>query len=349
MITDPYSSKDVVVGRTGELFESHGAFVEKYTCSKYRFMTIEQFKKDVVPTLESSEAEGKFFHYILRDLSKGRFFTVEPDGVHEFYVERAYQIYTEALIKEIKERENNKVNKPSLALDLNCSAQVVSYKEFTNSIELTLKIPSIKILFHHEIHEKLNIPIYLPPLLYKVQLNIQNNVPLRTFVYVLKEDSVLTKNIVIGDLALPNIYAESSNHQICTGTTRFREDVKFESMTPAMVASKAFELFLSSNFNFDLFMLERLPPNLLAEFKRRIVTCTEEQLAQIKDIFTSIPTSSSTKKTIDFDAWMKEENDQNSITQIFSRGHYLAMLIWCLNDKKGHERLQWKTTRCNPM
>lgn len=337
MTTDPFSSTEVMVGRVGELFENHGAFVDKYTCDKYRFMTVEQFKNEVVPTLESSETSGDFYHYVIRDLSQNRILTIEPDGVHEFHVKDMRQMFSTEFIRYIIENNKNKEDRELLNLDLNSSAPVIRYKEFSNSLEVVLKIPSLKMLFHHEIYPALNIPIYLPPLLYKVRLNKISNVPETTFVCALVEDSILSENIVLGDLALPNIYSASSNFAICTGSTRFRSNVEFDKMTATMAANKAFELFLSSNFNFDLFLVGRLPSNLFSEFEKKLSSCSEIQLKQIEKMFNSIP-EALTRKSFKFKDWLgKKPLEKESL----DKGHYLAMLLWCLNEKKGYENLKW--------
>lgn len=54
---------DFVTIKKGELFECNNVAVTRYNCSAYRTMTFEEFKRDIVPTLQEQNTDNTFYHY----------------------------------------------------------------------------------------------------------------------------------------------------------------------------------------------------------------------------------------------------------------------------------------------
>lgn len=323
----------ISVIRQGTLFENHGAFADCYTCDGFRAMTIQQFKDEVVPRLHDTEMGGPFFHYVIRDLANGAFFTVEPDCVFEFHVKDLKQISTNDVIKELKSSDTN--NSWNIDLNLNCPFPIVSLKQNSVAWNIVLKVQQLRFMFNSSIHPVLNRIIYLPPVLYKLTANRADNSPQVSGICVLLSDAANIEDMKLADLALPNVYNASSRFSICVGSSRSTERVNLKSLGYAQVACKALELFVSSMFNRDLFSNDRLPSNLLAVFtelyegadnkkKQNIKATLKSFVEDVDDVLKSIKEG-------------KLNTALSTLTDI-----YMALFIICLSFPEGHTKLAWK-------
>lgn len=250
----------------GDLLTAHGLLATNYTIEAVKWHTIDEFKKDVVPTLQSSAAEGPFSFFVIRDLSNGRLLSVVPDGVTELKVSQvadfpASEIYD--TIKRNMERYNNNGSGSTSALraayTLNSSIPVFDYAEYMDgSWSMTVKVPETKIHFNHSDSE-LSLPIYFPPCLYTLHMN-ENNVYIKSRIAILMQDSISTRCVKLCRLPLPNI---SYDGAICIGNVTLNTTTEEGgTRTKTELITMALDMFLNSRWNYDYMATKEMPSNI---------------------------------------------------------------------------------------
>lgn len=276
----------------GSLFEKMGAIYSHSRITAYRTMTIEDFIRDVVPTLKSgAAADTNFFKYNIKDLSSGRIILVQPDGVEEFFVTEHEEHFEEDFFNTYKsERESSNVSRrDSIRLmDINIDLPVIKYGEDNEVWKAFVKVPSRSIMFRNNrlFRDDRQIRLYLPPLVYGVKFSKTGNF-LGSGVAVLVEDSIDLANIKLGKLGLPNIF---ENGAICVGNTRI-EGVSSVTSKAALIG-KSFELFMDSNWNVDLVNNRNIPDNAteLASNIPEKITGTTAGYSTLIDLLTVLKT-----------------------------------------------------------
>lgn len=257
MLVDPTENNEKAVS---VLYESGGGCATAFKIDSYRTMSIEQFKEHVVPTLESIAAEGRFSYYILRDLSKGRYLTIYPDGVVEYSVKEVMEIPAANLIDDLLKTAQNNVEVATKVI--NSSLPVYEYGEDSSGHwKMSVKIPETKFKFRNtELYiDETDYPnIYMPPVLYTVEAS-KENVIYNTWVKVLVQDSFDAAKCKFGHLALPNIYGST---RICRGRTYLQGNEDPSTMSKMRIVASSWDLFINSLWNTDLIYEKPFPDNL---------------------------------------------------------------------------------------
>ena len=238
----------------GTLFEANGSVATAMYVSKFRTMTIDQFKEEVVPTLKSSPAEGTFHYYIIRDLSGGRYITVQPDGVTELMVNGLKEVPVEDLIHEIKKAgtARDTVFKRYM---VNSPLPVYYVAEGEGFWEIAVKTPETKFKYISDYTEDLTI--YMPPSVYVLRCT-EKNLYVSSRLYVLVKDSIDPRKVALARPCLPNI---SDTCNICVGRTRFTDNSEV-SLKPIQCVAAGWELLLGSTWNSDYKWSSKFPSNL---------------------------------------------------------------------------------------
>jgi len=256
MLVDPRQNKSEALTILYEADATSG-YATAFNIESYRTLTMEQFKEEVVPTLKSSEAEGKFSYYVLRDLSQNRYITLYPDGAVEYKVSNVNEIPTDKLIEFIQ-RERDDEDRYLTAQIINSPFPVYSYVEKGNIWQITVKTPETRFRYKHPQLLGSDDPpyIYMPPLLFTVKYSGQ--VYKGSSVFVLKEDSVDPARIVKARLPFPNIFADGS---ICMGNTHVLVAPEKE-LSKAQLLLQSWDLWLNGEHNNDLLNNAVYPRNL---------------------------------------------------------------------------------------
>ena len=242
------------------LIEAGGGCASAFTIESYRTMSIDQFKEHIVPTLKSTPAEGRFFYYVLRDLSNYRYFTIYPDGVVEYKVEGINEIPANKLVESLIEESNRDRTLPTKII--NSSLPVYEYGEDSmRRWKMSVKIPETRFKFRNPFFyaDEDQYPyIYMPPVLYTIEAS-KENVISSSFVKVLVQDSFDAAKCKFGHLALPNIYHTG---KICRGRTYLQDSEDTENMSKMRVIASSWDLFINSLWNSDLLYDTPFPDNL---------------------------------------------------------------------------------------
>lgn len=143
MLIDPTEPKEEAIALYAEA--SGNGIATAFDIESYRTMTIEQFKQEVVPNLKSSDAEGPFSYYVLRDLSEGSYITIMPDGVIEYKVRSVKETEMKTLIETLR-TNSNRQDACLIPMILNCPFPVYSYAEKDNLWEITIKTPETRFI-----------------------------------------------------------------------------------------------------------------------------------------------------------------------------------------------------------
>lgn len=253
MLVDPLKQLD---RGAAVLYETTGSGVATaFNISSWRPMTIEEFKRDIVPTLEPTKAEGKFHYYVLRDLSHDRFITVYPDGVIDYHVEEVRDASVDDVVKELIEGTEEEDTRETI---INSSWPVYGYKEGT-TWSLSVKIPETRFRFKNSLlfRNPDDAPfIYMPPVIFKI-IGRGNRIDNR-YVWLLAQDSLSEKFIKKAHLPLPNVWKEG---KICVGRTASLTEEQGEN-SKMQLLMKAWDLFINSDWNFDLLDSSLFPTNL---------------------------------------------------------------------------------------
>ena len=239
------------------LYEMTGSGVATaFEISSWRPVTMEEFKKDVVPTLTGSPAEGKFHYYVLRDLSNSRFLTVYPDGAIEYKVEEVRDACVEDVIRELQEGRDDDDNIQEVII--NSVWPVFGYKDGT-TWSLSVKIPETRFRFKNSLlfRNPNEAPfIYMPPVIFQIigrDKHINNR-----YVWVLAQDSLSEEYVKKAQRPLPNVW---HGGKICVGrTASLNENVG--NISKMQLLMQAWDLFINSDWNFDLLDSNLFPDNL---------------------------------------------------------------------------------------
>lgn len=262
MLIDPSDLKQEAVAMYAEV--SGNGIATSFCISSYRTMTIEQFKQEVVPNLKSSDAEGPFSYYVLRDLSEGSYLTIMPDGVIEYKVDSVRETEMKILVDNLL-TSRNREDVGLAPMILNCPFPVYSYAEKDNLWEITIKTPETRFKYRHEglFRDNDEEPfIYMPPLLYTVRYSGQAFRESR--VCLLSFDSVDPARIVRAHLPLPNIWPDT---KICVGSTHV-ENASNREQNKTQLLLQSWDLFLNGRHNFDLLDRAYFPENLDQIFEK---------------------------------------------------------------------------------
>ena len=242
------------------LIEAGGGCASAFSIDSYRTMSIDQFKEQIVPTLKSTPAEGRFFYYVLRDLSNCRYFTIYPDGVVEYKVEGVHEIPANKLVEVLMEESNRDRALPTKII--NSSLPVYEYGEDSmGRWKMSVKIPETRFKFRNSFFytDEDQYPyIYMPPVLYTVEAS-KENVISNSHVKVLVQDSFDAAKCKFGHLALPNIYQSG---KICRGRTYLQDSEDTENMSKMRIIASSWDLFINSLWNSDLLYDTLFPDNL---------------------------------------------------------------------------------------
>lgn len=247
--------------RVGEIFKEYGNVAINFNVSGYRTMTLDEFKQDVLPTLQPVKCSQSMSYYVIRDLSNKACYCLLPDCVEEFHVSSWYEIPTNDLQKQLLKTARDKAE-TEIVFDL--PVPLLKYRYSDISWTAIVKIPHTKFMYRSTLlgeHIGDGILINLPSCVFKVKAN-SNNVVQHVAVYVIKEDSVVLDNIKLAHLSLPNIYSDGS---ICMGSTRITDQTNIKSKGQLVMA--VWDLFINSNWNLDLLSSGRFPDNLSAVYE----------------------------------------------------------------------------------
>lgn len=238
------------------LLEANGGIATKYYIDKYRYMTLDEFREKVAPTLKSGPSEGPFHYYVIRDLQSSRIFTLEPDGITEMHVTDLIDFPVEELRRSLEDDDTSLVD-----LKFNSSFPIYSYSERRDCWEMSVKTPESPVTINMDgLGRK---QIYMPPCMYTVQCTKGGTVT-NTKVAVIMQDSLDADLVKLAHLPFPNVYADT---HICTGTSRLTETV--ENMPKSMIVAKSWQLLITGNFNHDLMFVadQNMPSNLSEVYK----------------------------------------------------------------------------------
>ena len=259
MLIDPTENKGPgVVVR----YEGSNTVVSKYSVDEYKVMTIEEFKKDIVPTLEPSEAEGNFHYYVLRDLSRGRYLTVLPDCVIDYKVSGVTDIKGDAFIDDLiatSRREEAHIDEKIINMNL----PVFGYGEDKTRWRMTVKTPETKFQFRcpNLFKNEDEYPwVYIPPCLYTVVVNKLTGGLVDSYVKFLVEDSYDASMCKTAECCLPNVF--TGNGRICRGDTHFKGISVSPDWPKMRLVTATWDLFLNSYWNFDLVEPSKFPTNM---------------------------------------------------------------------------------------
>lgn len=257
MLVDPTENNERAIS---VLYEAGGGLATAFKIDSYRTMSIDQFKEQIVPTLKSTPAEGRFSYYILRDFSNNRYLTIYPDGVVEYNVESVQEVPASTLIEELlKIAQKDTCVQTKI---INSSLPVYEYGEDSlGSWKMSVKIPETRFKFKNTslYANEADYPyIYMPPVIYTVEAS-KNNVIRNTWVKVLVQDSFDAAKCKFGHLTLPNIYHST---KICRGRTYLQENEDPSTMSKMRIVASSWDLFINSLWNFDLLAEKPFPVNL---------------------------------------------------------------------------------------
>ena len=241
--------------RTGTIFDCNSAYVSKYDFNAYRTMTFEQFKKEIVPTLQESEATGEFFHYEIRDLSHSNYFVLMRDGVIQYKVAKATDLEYDKFYEEFKKLNDRSKNLKRYII--NSTLPVYSYGEGDGLWEMAVKIPETKFRFHSPNYDGEHV-IYMPPVVYSVTASNKFRY-IRSSVKVITQDSIDYTRMKFGILPFPNVCPADSH--ICVGAS-YSDNIDTDTMTPTKFVAMSWDLFLGSNWNHDYLVNAFFPANL---------------------------------------------------------------------------------------
>ena len=262
MLIDPIRPNEE--GLTMYVEASEDGLATAFSIESYRPMTIEQFKQEVVPNLKSSDAEGPFSYYVLRDLSNGSYVTIMPDGVMEYKVSSVRETDMKTLVDTLLANRNR--DDIGLApMLINSPFPVYAYAEKGSLWEITIKTPETRFKYRHEglFRNTDEEPfIYMTPLMYTVKYSGQAF--RESKVCLLAFDSVDPAKIVRAHLPLPNIWPDT---KICVGSTHVENAVNRE-QTKTQLLLQSWDLFLNGRHNFDLLDRACFPDNLDQIFEK---------------------------------------------------------------------------------
>ena len=284
MLIDPLKQLD---RGAAILYEMTGSGVATaFRISSWRPMTIQEFKDEIVPTLQSSQAEGPFHYYVLRDLSNGRFLTIYPDGVIDYKVESVTDTSTQEVVQGLIEGSGD----DTVETVINSSLPVFGYKEGM-TWSLSVKIPETRFRFRNSnlFATTDQAPfVYMPPVIFKV-VGRQEQIVNR-YVWLLYQDSISADNVKRAHLPLPNIWSDG---KICVGRTAALNE-KNSTPTKMQLLMQAWDLFINSDWNFDLLSSAVFPDNLEAVYN----SCRDPDSILVKKANTARETN--VKKLLQF-------------------------------------------------
>ena len=236
-----------------------------YEISSFRTMSIDEFKEKIVPELHKSPASDSFFYYVLRDLSHNRVFSLYPDGVLEYKVDGLREVPTEVLVEQLC-KSNGDSNSIKDYI-VNSSFPLWSYGENNSFWRMAVKIPETRFQFRHPrmfIKDEDFPWIYLPPCVYTVTARKGSNTVADTNIKLLLQDSMAPEKCVFAHMPLPNIYPDGN---ICMGSTAITDSYDPSTWSKSRVVSTVFDLFINTNWNYDLLHTCDMPENLNAVFE----------------------------------------------------------------------------------
>lgn len=253
MLVDPL--KQLSMG-AAVLYEMTGSGVATaFKISGWRPMTIEQFKNEIVPTLQPSQAEGKFHYYVLRDLANSRYLTVYPDGVIDYKVEEVVDAPAADVVQALIEDAGDDNTVETV---INSSLPVYGFKEGT-TWSLSVKIPETRFLFRNSslFANTADAPyVYMPPVIFKI-VGRQEHI-INRYVWLLAQDSISEEFVKKAKLPLPNVWSDG---KICVGRTAALNE-KTGKPSKMQLLMQAWDLFINSDWNFDLLCSTAFPDNL---------------------------------------------------------------------------------------
>lgn len=247
--------------RVGEIFKEYGNVAINFNVSGYRTMSLDEFRKDVLPTLQPVKCSQAMSYYVIRDLSHKTCYCLLPDCVEEFRVSSWYEITTDKVREKLMKEAGPSAEK-EIVFDL--PVPLLKYRYNETSWTAIVKIPHTKFMYRSTLLAEYigdGILINLPPCIFKVKAN-NNDVVQQVAVYVIKADSVVFDNIKLAHLPLPNIYNDGS---VCMGSTRIEDQASITSKGQLVMA--VWDLFINSNWNLDLLTSNILPDNLSAVYE----------------------------------------------------------------------------------
>lgn len=262
MLVDPTSEGRTAISIYAEQPGTAGV-ASLYEISAFRSMSISDFKEHIVPNLKDTEASGRFFYYVIRDLSEGRIFSLYPDGVMEYKVNSLREVKTEQLVTALLEQTGEKESLSDTIL--NSQFPVWAFAENTGYWRMSVKVPETRFQFRHPnlFRNEADYPwIFMPPVIYTVLARKSDNTVKDTYIKLLVQDSLAEEKCSFAHLPLPNIWSDG---RICVGDTYLKDSNDMSQWSKTKVVAASLDLFLNTNWNYDLFD-SYIPDNLNAVY-----------------------------------------------------------------------------------
>lgn len=140
--------------KTGSIFDIKSELFTRMNVVAYRTMTVDEFKRDIVPDLKQSALPERFHKYALRDLAHGRYFCIQPDGVEEFVVDSV----EDRPVREFKDafiRAEGGVDTVDRHMQLlNVGFPVWKYGSYDSTWQIYVKLPGTKFRFKKRISRR---------------------------------------------------------------------------------------------------------------------------------------------------------------------------------------------------
>ena len=231
------------VEREGEMFHLHGGVASKVEFDSFEEMPIDDFYKDVAPTLAGKHDIVVFG----RDGVQETMFRLLGDTATIYHGVKISDVFVDDFYKCLQE------DKP-FSLDLNLSFPLVRYtKDKTGGSKICVYIPESEFTLNSTFGKSWRI--WHPPIWLSVRLS-STNVPNQHRLCVVPDREETVKATKIFHIPFPNVHEDG---EICFGhtTMTLREG---QVLTEAAAIQMTYNRYFMSQFNHDLMYQDKREP-----------------------------------------------------------------------------------------
>lgn len=228
-----------LVDRTNSVCQQHGGVVTQVQFDTLEEMTIEQFIKDVVPTM--LEDKDKFT--IIKDPVRSTMYRILNGNVACYHITDMKDVFFDSFMDKL-------LTERPLSITPNLTYPLIHYATNRNAEkQICVVIPSKQFTYHESTHTVDPFLAYHPDLWLYVKLS-QANIPTGVRIGVVLDRCDNANMMDVYSLPLPNVYVDNGN--ICFGGTHFTNPNPNKELSEAAAIEMTYQRIFNSEFNHDL-------------------------------------------------------------------------------------------------